>query len=225
MRKVLLVLLVILPSLVHSQEIVPRKLFSDVIGSSIRKYKAKSKLASLNKDEERVHFLFDSLVNNVIKGSYIDNFKLRKFSGKKIEFYSFEKPVYLITSASWISPGSGEIPALNSIVNDHYNEIDFIILFWGSRKKIRKIKRQFSKNISILYVDEKENTNDHTIRNLKHSLGFPTSFIISENKEILDVRRLVHHHYSETFTNSYNQHFQNFMSAVSLLIKEEIIPD
>lgn len=224
MRKILLVLLICLPSIVLAQELVPKKLFSEVIGATIRKYRSNSKRAYADKDLERAQFLFDSLVNHVINGSYLDNFKLRKFSGKRIELYDFEKPIYMITSASWISPGSGEIPALNSIVDEHHDEVDFIILFWGSKKKIRKIKRQFSKNIAILYVDERENVNDHTIRNMKHSLGFPTSFMIDEEKQILDVRRLVHHHSSEAFTSSFNQHFQNFMSALSLLLKIEMDP-
>lgn len=226
MRKILLFVLIILPSFMISQEIVQRKLFSDVIGTSIRKYRSQSKQAYAKKDTERAQFLFDSLINHVIVGSYIDNFKLRKISGKRIEFYDFDRPVFLITSASWIIPGSGEIPALNAIVDEHFERVDFIILYWGSKKKVRKLKRQFSKKINILYVDEKENKNDHTIKTMKHSLGFPTTFIINKDKKILDVRRLIHLHSSEYFTSSYNQHFQNFMSALSLLLNEpEILPE
>jgi len=154
-----------------SQENEPKKLFSQAIGKNIRKYRQESRQAYARKDLERAEFLFDSLVNNVINGTYLDNFKVRKFSGRRIELYKFEKPTYLITYASWCVPGVGEIPAFNDIADRYYNEIDFIILFWGSKKKIRKIKRKFSRKVNILYVDEKENKYDFAIRTMKHSLG------------------------------------------------------
>ena len=61
------------------------------------------------------YFLFDSLINNVVNRSYLDNFKVRKISGRKTELNDFEKPIFLMTYASWCTPGSGEVPALNDI--------------------------------------------------------------------------------------------------------------
>ena len=139
-------------------------------------------------------------------------------SGRQIDLHSFEKPMFLITTASWIATSTGEIPALNNIADDYHKEIDFIVLFWGSKKALKVIRKQYSKRIHILYVDEQENTNDFTIRSMKHSLGFPTTFIVSETKKILDVRRNVNHHYEKDFTTSYNEHYQAFMSGLSLLL-------
>ncbi|RLD26245.1 MAG: TlpA family protein disulfide reductase [Bacteroidetes bacterium] len=217
MGKKLLLLLLMVSFTALSQENEPKMLFSKAIGKNIRKYRRESKQAYARKDLERAEFLFDSLVNNVINGTYIDNFNVRKFSGRKIELYKFEKPTYLITYASWCVPGVGEIPAFNDVADRYYNEIDFIILFWGSKKKIRKIKRKFSRRINILYVDEKENRYDFAIRTMKHSLGFPTSFFIDSDKKILDVRRNFLHHYLKDYTSSYNSNYQSFTSGVSLL--------
>ncbi len=217
MGKLLLALFILFSLPALSQEPEPKDLFSQAIGKNIRKYRRQAKLAYIRKDEERAQFLFDSLVKKVVNGSYIDNFKVRKFSGKKIELYKFEKPIYLITYASWCVPGVGEVPAFNDIAERYHDEIDFVLLYWGSKKKIRKSKRKISKYINVLYVDEKGNRSDFAIRTMKHSLGFPTSFFISADKQILDVRRNFMHHYSKDYTESYNSNYQSFTSGVSLL--------
>lgn len=217
MSKKLLLLFLLVSFMALSQENEPKNLFSQAIGKNVRKYRQESKKAYASKDLERAKFLFDSLVDNVVKGSYLDNFKVRRFSGRKIELYKFKRPTYLITYASWCVPGVGEIPAFNDVADRYYNEIDFIVLFWGTKKKIRKIKRKYSRNINVLYVDERENRYDFTIRSMKHSFGFPTSFFIDADKKILDVRRNFMHRYLEKYTSSYNSNYQSFTSGVSLL--------
>jgi len=217
MAKKLLILFLLISFTAISQEPEPKDLFSQAIGKNIRKYRREAKKAYATKDLQRANFLFDSLVNNVVNGTYIDNFKVRKFSGRKIELYNFEKPVYLITYASWCVPGVGEIPAFNDVADRYHNEIDFVVLFWGSKKKIRKVKRKYGRNVHVLYVDEKENRNDFAIRTMKHSFGFPTTFIMDKDKKILDVRRNFLHHYLEKYTSSYNSNYQSFTSGISLL--------
>lgn len=217
MGKLLLTLFLVCTFPAISQTNETKIFFSEAIGKNIRKYRTEAKLAYIRKNEERAQFLFDSLINHVVKGSYLDDFKVRKFSGRKINLHHFEKPIYLITYSSWCTTGIGEIPALNDVANSNYNEVDFVMLFWGSKKKIRKFKRQLSSKIKVLYVDEKENKNDFVIKTMKHSLGFPTSFFINKEKKIIDIRRNFLHHYSEDYTQSYNNNFQSFTSGVSLL--------
>ena len=228
-RKVLL-LLILAPVLSISQEITQPELFSDAIGKNIRKYRKESRLAYARKDFQRAQFLFDSLVQYSLKGQYLDNFRVRQFPGKRFDLHEFDKPVYLITYASWCTPGTGELPALNSIAEKYFREVDFAILFWGSRKSVRKFKREYSKYIKILYVDELENRNSLVIRSMKHSLGFPTAFLMTANKQILDIRRIKQNHYSEDFTSAYNNSYQQFMGGLSILMKleeqsQEIDPD
>jgi len=217
MGKLLLTLFILAYLPLSSQTVEPKTFFSDAIGKNIRKYRINAKKAYIRKDYDHAQMLFDSLVDKVVVGSYLDNFKVRKFPSRKAELHDFEKPVYLITYATWCTPGIGEMPALNDIVDNYYKEIDFVMLFWGSKNKIRKLKRNLNSKIKVLYVDEKENRNDFIIRCMKHSLGFPTSFFIDENKKILDVRRTFFHHYGEDYSTSYNNHYQTFTSGVSLL--------
>jgi hypothetical protein len=62
-----------------------------------------------------------------------------------------------------------------------------------------------------------ENTNDHIVEAMKHSLGFPTTFFIDKDKKIIDVRRGVLHPYNEEFTISYNLNYNAFSSGIGLL--------
>ena len=78
----LLVMLTYFP--LTAQEDADKTLFSDAISKNIRKYRIASKRAYMDKDEERAQFLFDSLIDHVIIGSYLDNFEVRKFSGRRV---------------------------------------------------------------------------------------------------------------------------------------------
>jgi len=216
MGKKLLYLFLLVFFSAHSQ-IGQGTYFSEAIGKNIKKYTKNSQLAYAEKDFERAEFLFDSLINNVVNGSYLDNFKVRKLSGWNTELYKYEKPIFLMTYASWCTPGVGEIPALNEIADKYHKDIDFVILFWDSRENVRKSSRDYSNKINIIYIDEKENTHDHIVEIMKHSLGFPTSFFIDENKRIIDVRRGVLHPYNEKYEISFELNYNSFLNGISLL--------
>ncbi len=221
MGRNLLLFFFMVTTLTFAQPEVPKSYFSDVIGVNIKKYKKHANKAYRLKDYEHAQFLFDSLVQNVIQESYMNNFKVRAVSGKKIDIYEFEKPMYLITSAFWVATSSGEIPALNTLADQYHDQVDFVVLFWGPKKAIVKLKKLYSKNISLVYVDEMENTNDFTIKTMKHSLGFPTTFIIDDSKMIVDVRRNMNHYYEKDYTTSYNEHFQTFMNGLRLILEKD----
>ena len=217
MSRKLLYLILLISFSALSQDLEPRNYFSKVIGENIKSYRLKSQQAYLDNDFEKANFLFDSLINNVINGSYLDNFKVRKLSGRKVELNNFDKPIFLMTYASWCTPGSGEIPALNEIAKKYHKEIDFVILFWDSKSKVKKATRDYNRHITIVYVDETENTHDHIVETMKHSLGFPTSFFINEDKMIVDVRRGVLHPYNEDYTISFELNYNSFLNGISLL--------
>jgi len=217
MGRKLLYLILLISFSALSQNIEPRNLFSKVIGENIKAYRVSSQDAYLDNDFERAEFLFDSLINNVVNGSYLDNFKIRKLSGRKTELYNFKKPIFLMTYASWCTPGSGEIPALNDIAEKYHKEIDFVVLYWDAKGKVKKATKEYSKHITIVYVDEMENKHDHMVETLKHSLGFPTSFFIDEEKMIVDVRRGVLHPYNEEYNISFELNYNSFLNGISLL--------
>jgi thiol-disulfide isomerase/thioredoxin len=216
MGRKLLLLFVLLPYIALSQIEDGNKVrFSEVIGKNIKKFRQQSQLAFATEDYERAEFLFDSLVTHVARGSYMDNFKVKKASGRTIEFYDFEKPVFLMTYAAWCAPGVGEIPALNKIADLYYDEVQVVVLFWDSKKNVREVAKEYSNDITLVYVDEAENRHDHIIETLKHSLGFPTSFFIDSTKQILDIRRGVLHPYGEPYDSSFNLYYQSYLKGLS----------
>lgn len=217
MGKKLLFLLYCIPFFTHAQQIEQDFYFSEVIGKNIKHYKIQSQLAYHNNDFERADFLFDSLINHVINGSLLDNFEVRKLSGRSVELNDFEKPVFLMTYASWCTPGVGEIPALNSIVEEFHKEIDFVVLFWDSKEKVKAVSKEYHTKIHVVYVDETENTHNHIVQTMKHSLGFPTSFFINEDKKIVDVRRGVLHPYNEAYSISYELNYNSFLNGITFL--------
>lgn len=217
MSRKLLFLFFIISFSVQSQDIVYGNLLSQTIGNNIKQYRQKSQRAYADQDFERADELFNSFINDVVNGSVLDNFKVRKLSGKTLEFYDFEKPVFLMTYASWCTPGVGEIPALNEIANEHYKDVDFVVLYWDNKKKVRKIANEYSKKIKVVYVDELKYTNNTIIETLKHTLGFPTSFFVDANKKILDVRRGALHHYNEKYAVSFELNYTSFLNGISLL--------
>ena len=217
MSRILLLLFLPVSLIAQSQQIEQESLFSQMIGKNIKKYTLESQKAYATNNFERAEFLFDSLINHVVNESFIDNFKFKKRSGRTVELYDYEKPIFLMTYASWCTPGVGEIPALNEIAEKHHKDIDFIVLFWDSRDKVKKVAREYSRHIDVVYVDERDNKNNYVVQSMKHSLGFPTSFFIDAQKKIVDVRRGVLHPYEEAYEISFELNYNSFLNGISLL--------
>lgn len=194
--------------------------FSVAISSHIVKYNQKIDVAYQDKDLERAEFLFDSLVTNHLNGTYMDNFNVYPLKGESVSLEEFDKPVFLITSASWCVPGVGEIPALNDLVDRFHDQIDFVVLFWDTKENLKEKTKEYTQNIKLVYIDEKTNQDSYIINKLKHALGFPMMYFMDKNKKILDIRKIVVHHSSETLSNSYNIHFNSLSKGVSLLIAD-----
>lgn len=192
--------------------------FSEAISTHLPKYRKHADKAYRKQNIERADFLFDSLVNHCLKGSRLDNFQVKDLKKKNINLDQFNKPVYLITSSSWVVNTEGEIPALNKLADQYQDQVDFVMLFWDKHETTEGLAKKYSKNIKILYVDELQNNSPYVIRMMKHSLGFPTSFLLDKDKKIIDIRRKVSHAYGIDFEKSFNLNYDSFSNAISLLL-------
>src|SRR5690554_6914097 len=74
MKRLLLFLFVFLP--IFPSLAQERILFSKAVEENIREYSKKSNAAYYYQNIERAKFLFDSIIDNVVKGSYMDNFEI-----------------------------------------------------------------------------------------------------------------------------------------------------
>lgn len=194
--------------------------FSVAVAAHIKKYNLKSEEAYKDNDLEYAEILFDSLVNSYLKGTYMDNFRMYPLKGEPIAFKEIEKPIFLITYASWCVPGIGEIPALNDLADQFHDQIDFTVLFWDTKEKLKEKSYDYSDNINLYYVNELTNRDTYIINNLKHTLGFPMMYFIDPDKKVLDIRKIVTHHSSETVDKSYNIHYESLSKGVALLVSD-----
>lgn len=192
--------------------------FSEAIAMHLPKYASKAQKAYRANDLKRADFLFDSLVNNCLKGKYLDNFKVRNLKNKVVSLENISKPLYLMTNASWLVPTEGEIPAFNELAAKHHDEIDFVVLFWDNRKTAKALSKHYHKSVKVFFVDELENESNYIVRNLKHSLGVPTSFLLDEDKKIVDIKRKVTHAYGLELEKSREINRQAFSEGISKLL-------
>ncbi len=194
--------------------------FSLAVSAHIVKYNQKIDEAYRENDLERAGFLFDSLVNNHLNGTYMDNFNVNPLKGDPISLEDYEKPIFLITYASWCVPGIGEIPALNDLADRFHDQIDFVVLFWDTKENLKEKSDEYSDNIKLVYVDEKTNLDSHIVGKLKHALGFPMLYFMDNEKKVLNIQKVETHHSSETLSNSYSIHFNSLSKGVSLIIAD-----
>ena len=211
--------------------------FSDAIQRNIQLYKVNSNVAYEKKDLERARFLYDSLVDNCLKGTHFDNFLVNKSNGNPVYFESFTKPIYLKTISTWCEPNSSESAAFNDLANEFGDLIDFVVLYWDPLYKVAQIEDNYSKNVTVLYVDESDNYSSEIVNTLKHSLGLPTVFLMDQNRTILNVRKGSAPEFTETpdegnsrygefnpsisrvhFEKSYTEYFGDMVKEVNVLI-------
>lgn len=217
MRKIIVVLSLFLMSISgYSQQ--ETLYFSEALSQNLPKYEKKANKAYRVKDVERADFLFDSLVNHCLKGSYLDNFRVHNLKKKEIFLEDFTKPVFLRTYASWLVPTEGEVPALNKLAEEYANEIEIVILFWDTRETVKDLARKYHDNITVLYVDELQNNSSGVISTMKHSLGFPTTFLLNRDKKIIDIRRSLSHPYGISKEKSFDLNYDSIFNGISLLL-------
>ncbi|MDX1604209.1 MAG: TlpA disulfide reductase family protein, partial [Salinimicrobium sediminis] len=192
--------------------------FSEALTTHLPKYKKQADKAYRTENLKRADFLFDSLYKYGLNGTKMENFKVQDLKKKPVALDDFQKPVYLTTYASWIVPTEGEIPALNKLSEKYGDQVDFVMLFWDSHSTTKELAKKYSKNITVLYVDEMKNDSPYVIKMMKHSLGFPTSFLLNKDKNIIDIRRKVSHPFGIEFEKSFDLNYDSFTSAISLLL-------
>jgi thiol-disulfide isomerase/thioredoxin len=190
--------------------------FSDAIRTNIKTYNNASDRAFHKKDFTEGQRLFDSLVRYKLVGTQFDDFTIKAFHSKSVKLNKINKPVFIITYASWCVMNKGEIPALNKLAKEHRNNIQFIVLFWDKKSNIKKIARQFNSDIKICYANETYDNDSRIVATLKHTLGFPTSFFIDENKKVVSIKRIANQFKPKTsFANALSSSYDNFSKNIN----------
>lgn len=172
------------------QEKLPERktYFSEQIYLYHQEYTYKAKRAYKIGKEEEAEELYQELLEKFLIGSYMDNFSANCLNKNKCCIDDYERPMVLMTYASWKVPSNGEVPALNAIAKKYQKKVDFVVLFWDKKEDVRKVTKKYNRHIHIIYVDELKNRDAHIVKMLKHSIGLPTSFLIASDKKIIDIQ-------------------------------------
>jgi thiol-disulfide isomerase/thioredoxin len=186
MRLILLWLCILLALPSHSQE--KTVYFSDAIKQHLNKYNLQCDLEYERGDLQKGEALFDSLVQNYLVGSRFTDYSLKNVGGGKVRLGKIKKPIFIITYASWCVLNKGEAPALNKL-SKKYKDVQFIVLFWDKKYNVNKIARQFSGSIKVCYANEAYRNDSNVVSTLKHTLGFPTSYFLNSNLDVVDIKR------------------------------------
>ena len=205
-----------------AQEKQQEKLFSVQMRTHFKKYAQQADFAYQTKNYKAADTLFRHFINtNLINTKFID-FKAKNLNGSliNIETY-FKKPVILITYSSWCVRSENEITKLNSLAKELNKKIDFVVLFWDDYNTARKSAKAFNKYITVLYINERENTFAKEVGTLKQTLGYPLTLYVNNENKIVDITKKTPSYkiYTGNTTNTY---FQNGLSA--LLVNAETSP-
>lgn len=163
--------------------------FSEAIKKNIKKYNSQSDKEFEKGDLEKGNALFDSLVQNHLVGSRFDDYSFKSVNSRKVKLSKIKKPVFIITYASWCVLNKGEIPALNKLARQYGNEIQIIVVFWDVKSDAKRSAKQFNNKIKVCYANESYKNDQSVVATLKHPLGFPTSYFLNEDLQVIDIKR------------------------------------
>ncbi len=163
--------------------------FSDAISLHIDKYKEKCQEAIWFGDYDRIQVLFDSLIEDHLKGTLVEDLEINRYDGEILKTKELEKPFILLTTATWYIKGDEEIEAINTLACEFADKVHLIVLYWDSKKNLKKLAKRYDENVILAYVDETSNKESGIVKPYKHALGVPAVFYVDAEKSIVDIDR------------------------------------
>ena len=163
--------------------------FASAIQTNLKKYNSQSDLAFERGDVEQANTLFDSLVQNHLVGARFEDYTLKSVKGRKVRLGKIKKPIFLITYSSWCVMNKGEIQALNKLAHKYEDDLQIVVLFWDIKMDARKAAGPFTSKIKVCYAHESYRNDENVVATLKHTLGFPTSYYLNKDLEVVDIKR------------------------------------
>lgn len=186
-KKLLTILLITYIPLLFAQE--EKVYFDDALALHLRKFNNKSDMAIRNKMPNEVDTIFNSLLNDHLKNTYVSDLKLQKVSGGYLQTDKIDKPFLLITKNSAIIQTKEEIETINAIANNYEGVVEIIVIYWDKQNIAKMNTKHYNKNVTVVYADERYNSSNRALSVYKHSFGVPTCFYINKDKQIFDIDR------------------------------------
>lgn len=187
MKKLLTLLLLVYIPLLFAQE--EKVYFDDALALHLRKFNNKSDLAIKNQSPNEVDTIFYSLLNNHLKNTYVSDLELKKVSGGYVHTDKIDKPFLLITQNSAIIQTKEELETINAMADIYRGKVEIIVIYWDKQSIAKKNTRDYNKNVTVVYADERYNNSNKELSVFKHSFGVPTCFYINQDKQIFNIDR------------------------------------
>jgi thiol-disulfide isomerase/thioredoxin len=169
----------------HAQTNTVKRKYADTEPLIIR-YRALCQNAWESNNSKLAYTYYDS-ITNCINHSYIGRYKFKTIDDKKFNVSKTKKPVFLTVAATWCGPCRAEIPALNKIVEEYADRIDFLVLFWDLKSDLTTLAPQYNNRIFLIPSTTKSLDKAHTIdiAGFRCITGYPSMFLINSHKQIL----------------------------------------
>jgi thiol-disulfide isomerase/thioredoxin len=202
--------------------------FADVIREHLKKHNINSDIAYEKSDFGQGQMLYDSLVYKHLSGTTFEDYNLKSLNRKDkwLSLSSFNKPVFILTYASWCVPSAGEIPALNKLAQKYAKDVQFVILFWDRKHDLKKISKKFNHNIAVCYAHETYRYDEVVVSHLKHTLGFPTSYFLDKDLKVVNIKRgVAQPDKKSSYVQAYTMNYNAFRKGLSSLLIDKNITE
>lgn len=127
-----------------------------------------------------------------IKGTYLLNYDFTTINGKVISTSDIKKPIIIVAAATWSGPFWGGMPALNKIVEENHDKIQFIMIFWDKEAKVKKMAHKINEHIALIPARESDKVErgNLDISGFVHKIqDYPTAYLINKNQQFVNVVR------------------------------------
>lgn len=169
----------------YSQSTSGKRKFADT-EPLILHYRKLAKEAWEKNDSKLAYTYYDSIKNCIVH-SYVGRHQFRTMDNKKYKVGTKKKPIFLTVSATWCAPCRAEIPALNKIVDEYTDKVDFLVLFWDLKKDLTSFAAKYNPRIYLIPSIKKTNEeNIIDIAGFKNINGYPSMFLINKDNQIED---------------------------------------
>ncbi len=133
----------------------------------------------------------ENLIKKCIKGSYLLNYNFTTMDSKTISTDKIQKPIVLLTTATWSAPCWGDVPALNTMVEKYGDKLEFIMIFWDKEAKVKRMAEKLDKRVKLVPARDIDKVQKGylDISGFVHKLDYPTAYLINKDKQFINVKR------------------------------------
>ena len=164
--------------------------YKDVSSFKILKLNERIVQARINNNKLKERKLFEKLLSKYIRGKYLSNYTFETIDNKLITIDEIDKSILLLIRGFTSLYNWREIEYLNELSLEHKDKLEIIILFYSEQSELVKLSEKFNKRINIVSFDKgKTDRTKITFNDFLPVLGFPSEYLISKNKKILNFKR------------------------------------